>query len=73
MNDLGPWTTKLSEAAHELDAARTRSAVHLAARRLMRVRAEVKRLEHKAALAGLRFSGAGGPPKHLVGLVYLET
>lgn len=52
MNDLGPWTTKLSEAAHELDAARTRSAVHLAARRLMRVRAEVKRLEHKAPLAG---------------------
>jgi hypothetical protein len=44
MNDLAYWTKRLREAEQELDAATTRTAVNAAASRLMRVKAELKRL-----------------------------
>jgi hypothetical protein len=42
MHDLAYWTTKLKEAERVLEAATTCSAVDLAARRLIRVKAELK-------------------------------
>jgi hypothetical protein len=45
MSDLEYWKAKLNEAERELDAARTRTAVHAAARKLQQVKAELKQLE----------------------------
>jgi hypothetical protein len=48
MDDRAYWTRKLQEAEAELDAATTRTAINAAAKRLQRVKAELKRLEQKA-------------------------
>jgi hypothetical protein len=48
MNDLAYWTRKLQEAERELDAAIRRTDVNAAARRLMRVKAELRAVEQKA-------------------------
>jgi hypothetical protein len=45
MDDRQYWTKKLREAERELNAARTRTAVSAAAKKLMRAKAELKRLE----------------------------
>jgi hypothetical protein len=45
MNDLAYWTRRLQEAERELDAATRRSDVNEAARRLMRVKAELRALD----------------------------
>jgi hypothetical protein len=45
MDDLTYWTEKLRQAEQELDAARTRTEVNEAAKRLHRAKAELKRLE----------------------------
>jgi hypothetical protein len=45
MSDRDYWTNKLREAERELDAANRRSDVNAAAKRLMRVKAELKALE----------------------------
>jgi hypothetical protein len=48
MNDLAYWTTKLQDAERELDTATRRSDVDAAAKRLMRIKAELKALERRA-------------------------
>jgi hypothetical protein len=50
MSDLEYWTRKLQEAEVELEAARTRTAVNAAAKKLQLAKAEVKRLEQKAPI-----------------------
>lgn len=45
MDDRAYWTRALREAERELDAAKGRTAVSAAARKLQRARAELKRLE----------------------------
>jgi hypothetical protein len=47
MNDLAYWTKKLQEAKRELEAAKTRTAVNAAAKRVQMAKAELKRLEAK--------------------------
>lgn len=49
MSDLEYWTKALKDAEREFDAARTRSALSAAAKKLMRAKTQVKRLEAKAA------------------------
>ena len=44
MDDLIYWQTKLRDAEAELDAATRRCEVDAAARRLMRVKAELRRI-----------------------------
>jgi hypothetical protein len=39
------WTKQLEEAKRELDAARTRTTLNAAARKLQQARAELKRLD----------------------------
>jgi hypothetical protein len=43
------WQKALREAEVELDAARTRSVLNAAAKKLMRTKEAIKRLEAKAA------------------------
>jgi hypothetical protein len=43
------WKKALREAERELDAATTRTALDAAAKKLMRAKAEPKRLEAKAS------------------------
>ena len=43
------WTKELQEAERELDAAKGRTALNVAASRLQRARAELKRLEAESA------------------------
>ena len=43
------WTKELLEAERKLDAARGRTALNVAARKLQRARAELKRLEAEPA------------------------
>jgi hypothetical protein len=43
--DLKFWTQKLKEAERELDAAKRRTALDAAATKLMRAKAELKRLQ----------------------------
>ena len=43
------WTKALEEAERELDAATTRTMISAAARKVMRARAELKRLEAEPA------------------------
>jgi hypothetical protein len=52
MNDQAYWTKKLQEAERELDAARTRTAVNAAAKKLHLAKAELKRLEQKPTRRG---------------------
>jgi hypothetical protein len=64
MDDVQFWTRKLREAEAELDAAKTRSALDTAAKKLQRARAALKaletekaeRLKHRAS-AGSRSAG----------------
>jgi hypothetical protein len=49
MNDLTYWTTKLQEAECELDTAKTRTALDTAAKKLMRAKEALKRLEFETA------------------------
>jgi hypothetical protein len=48
MDDLAYWQKKLREAEAELEAARTRTAVNAAAKRVQLAKAELRRLEQKA-------------------------
>jgi hypothetical protein len=48
MDDRAYWTMKLREAEAELKAARTRSAVNAAAKKLDLAKAELRRLERTA-------------------------
>jgi hypothetical protein len=48
MNDLTYWSRRLQAAERELDAATKRSEVNLAARRYMRIKAELKALEQQS-------------------------
>jgi hypothetical protein len=50
-NDRDYWQKQLREAEAELDAAKTRTALNAAAKRLQLARAELKRLEAKAEKA----------------------
>jgi hypothetical protein len=43
------WTKALQETERELDAATTRTTINAAARKVMRARAELKRLEAEPA------------------------
>jgi beta-glucosidase-like glycosyl hydrolase len=52
MNDLTYWTTKLKEAERELDAATRRSDVNAAAKRVMRVKAELKAVKAEKGPSG---------------------
>ena len=45
MDDLAYWTKKLQEAERELEAARTRTAVNAAAKKLHLAKSELRRLE----------------------------
>jgi hypothetical protein len=47
--DLKFWKKALREAERELDAATTRTALDAAAKRLMRAKAELKRLQVKVS------------------------
>jgi hypothetical protein len=47
--DLKFWNKALREAERELDAATTRTALDAAARKLMRAKAELKRLQAEAS------------------------
>jgi hypothetical protein len=47
--DLKFWQKVLREAERELDAATTRTALDAAAKKFMRAKAELKRLEVKAS------------------------
>jgi hypothetical protein len=49
VRDYSYWQTAVREAEAELDAARTRSEIAAAARKLERAKAELKRLEGQAA------------------------
>jgi hypothetical protein len=49
MDDRQYWQKQLREAEAELDAARTRSALDAAAKKLQRAKAELKRLEAEPA------------------------
>ena len=49
MDDLTYWTRKLQEAEAELDAARTRTQVNEAAKKLHYAKAQLKRLEIEQA------------------------
>jgi hypothetical protein len=60
MDDRAYWTRALQEAERALDAARGRTAVNAAAKRLMRVKAELRELE-----AGSQ-AGALGSPARLI-------
>jgi hypothetical protein len=53
MSDRDYWTKMLKTAESELDAARTRTALSAAAKKLMRAKAELKRLEGMPAGAPL--------------------
>jgi hypothetical protein len=46
--DLKFWQKALREAERELDAAITRTALNAAAKKLMRAKAELKRLQAEA-------------------------
>lgn len=59
MSDLTYWTQRLQEAEAELEAATKRTDVNEAARRLMRVKAELRALERQPATR--RASGVGAP------------
>lgn len=66
--DLKFWTQALEEAERELDAARTRTALDAAAKKLMRAKEALKRLEAEAAgrlpdqrCGGTRGAGLAGP------------
>jgi hypothetical protein len=48
MSDLAYWTRRLQEAERELDPATKRTEVNEAARRLLRVKAELRALAQKA-------------------------
>jgi hypothetical protein len=47
--DLKFWQKALREAERELDAATTRTALDAAARKLMRAKAELKRLQAESS------------------------
>jgi hypothetical protein len=49
MSDLDYWTAALRNAEQELEAATTRTALNAAAKRVMRVKAELKLLRQKAS------------------------
>jgi hypothetical protein len=49
MSDREYWTKKLKDAERELEAATRLSDVNTAAKKLMRAKAELKRLEQAAA------------------------
>jgi hypothetical protein len=49
MDDVQFWTRKLHDAEAELDAAKTRTALDTAAKRLQRARAALKALEAEKA------------------------
>jgi hypothetical protein len=53
------WTRKLREAEAELDAAKTRTALHAAAKKLQRARAALKALQAEAAEKPKRRSSRG--------------
>jgi hypothetical protein len=57
--DRGYWTKKLIEAEAELDAARGKTATDAAARKLMRIRAELKALGPVPAKKPKRQPGRG--------------
>jgi hypothetical protein len=48
MDEVQFWTRKLREAEAELDAARTRTALDAAAKKLQRARAALKALQAQA-------------------------
>ena len=48
--DLKFWQKALREAEHELEPATTRTALDAAAKKLMRVKAELKRLQAEASI-----------------------
>jgi hypothetical protein len=58
MQDLQYWRNALGQAEQELTAATRRSDVNAAARRLMRVKVELRLLEREAA----KPSGAAAAP-----------
>jgi hypothetical protein len=59
MNDRERLTKQLQEAERELDAARTLPALNAAAKKLQRVRAELKALEAEERPKGRASLGRG--------------
>jgi hypothetical protein len=62
MDDLAYWITKLRDAEAELESARTRTAINAAAKRVMRAKAELKRLEADRPKRPSRGSRSAGAP-----------
>jgi hypothetical protein len=58
MSEIAYWTRQPEAAKRELDAATKRTEVNLAASRLMRIKAELERLEQTPIR---RASGAAAP------------
>jgi hypothetical protein len=48
--DIRHWQSVLREAEREVDAATTRTALHAAAKKFVRAKAELKRLQAEASI-----------------------
>jgi hypothetical protein len=62
MDEVQFWTRKLREAEAELDAAKTRTALDAAAKKLQRARAALKALEAEKAERPKRRASRGSRP-----------